>query len=292
MQYLFPVSNTFRSLWKKKPPAGYEKADIDHVRFHASLEPMKGSIKNPSNPSQICYACIRPGYDKYDITCMPLQKKGVVDLIEAYEFFNSLTEVGIIPEGIQLWGEEDGVHCHIPKGIGNPHNIYAALVAYRWVDSCPALVWEYLRIMEQEGKRHPLQVLPYLHEKYKISGGHSFMNVDTYGSGVIGQANNPTLGLAAKIYFDTEDKRGRSSYNDPSSFVNNAIAAIAKEITTTVKINSGSEKWACVVDTPKFIFEKSEDGLHPDLYEMYTIPNITTKQVEEILSQLFTKEKK
>lgn len=292
MQYLLPVSKKFRDLWKEEPPPEFAKASSDYVRFHAETPEGPPPAQNPSHPKQICYAVLRPGYDKYNLTCMPLQKKNVVDLVDAYEFMNSFTEAGLLPEGIQLWGEKDGVHCYIPAGIGNPHNIYAAVVAYRWIDSCPALVWEYLRIMNQEGDRHPLQVLPYLHEKYKIQGGHSFMNVATYGSGVIGQANNPTLGVAAKIYFDTEDPRGSTEYKNPSSYVNTAIGEIAKQITPTVKIKSGAEKWASTVNTPQFVLEKSEDSLHPDLYPLYTIPKITTEQVSEILSPLFTKEKK
>jgi len=218
--------------------------------------------------------------------------KGVITLDEAWDFFISFTEVGVFAEGIQLWEEKDGVHCHMPAGIGNPHNVYAALVAYRLIDSCPPLVWEYLQIMSQEGKRHPLQVFPYLVAKYKIAGGHCFINVNTYGSGAVGSATNPVMGLAAKIYFDLADKRGRKSYEEDSTYVNSAIGEVAKLITPTLKIKSGSEAWASNVDTPKFLLENPEDGLHPDLYEMYTIPNISAKQIEEFLSERFTKEKK
>jgi hypothetical protein len=118
------------------------------------------------------------------------------------------------------------------------------------------------------------------------------MNVNTYGSGVVGSATNPVMGLAAKIYFDLQDKRGQSDYEQHSTYVNTAIGTVAKEITPTLKIKSGKEAWAANVDTPRFILEKPEDGLHPDLYEMYTIPNITNKQIETFLSERFTKEKK
>jgi hypothetical protein len=223
---------------------------------------------------------------------MPLQKKGVVDLNAAWDFFIALTEARVIPEGIQLWEEKDGVHCNIPKGVGNPHNIYAALVAYRLVDSCPSFVWDFNFIMSQEGKRHPLQIFPYLVGKHGIQGGHCFMNVNTYGSGVVGSATNPVMGLAAKIYFDQQDKRGQSDYEKHSTYVNTAIGTVAKAITPTMKIKSGSEAWASNVDTPRFVLGKPEDGLHPDLYEMYTIPDITNKQIETFLTERFTQEKK
>lgn len=293
-QYLFPASNKFRDLWKLTPPKGYEKSGSDYVKYHAV--PNKGTkpTLSPSHKKAACYAACRqsPGFNNFDITCMPLQMKGVITLDEAWDFFISFTEVGVFAEGIQLWEEKDGVHCHMPAGIGNPHNVYAALVAYRLIDSCPPLVWEYLQIMSQEGKRHPLQVFPYLIAKYKICGGHCFMNINTYGSGVVGSATNPVMGLAAKIYFDIADKRGRKSYEDHSTYVNGAIGEVVKLITPTIKIKSGSEAWASNVDTPKFLLENPEDGLHPDLYEMYTIPNISAKQIEEFLSERFTKEKK
>ncbi len=292
-QYLFSASTEFRKLWKIKPPENYKKADCDYVKYHAV--PIEGTkpTERPSHKNAACYAGCRrkPGFDNFDITCMPLQKKGVVDLVEAYEFFNSFTEVGVFAEGIQLWEEKDGVHCHMPAGIGNPHSVYAALVAYRWIDSCPPLIWEYLNIMSKEGKRHPLQVLPYLIAKYHITGGHCFISVNSYGSGVTGQAANPLLGVAAKIYFDTKDTRGQENYENLGTYVNTAIGEVARLITPTVKIKSGTASWATTVAAPKFLLEKPEDGLHSDLYEMYTTPKITSKQIEEFLSERFTKEK-
>jgi hypothetical protein len=293
-QYLFPATAKFRDLWNIKPPEGYEKSGSDYVKYHAVPNTGTKPTESPSHKQAACYASCRRGvgFNNFDITCMPLQKKGVITLDEAWDFFISFTEVGVFAEGIQLWEEKDGVHCNMPAGIGNPHNVYAALVAYRLMDSCPPLVWEYLQIMSQEGKRHPLQVFPYLIAKYNISGGHCFMNVNTYGSGVVGSATNPVMGLAAKIYFDTADKRGEKDYDNHSTYVNTAIGAVAKLITPTLKVKSGKEAWAATVDTPKFILEKAEDGLHPDLYEMYTTPKITEKQIEEFLTERFTKEKK
>jgi hypothetical protein len=291
-QYLLPSTTKSRALWEAKSPEGYKKADSDYVKYHALLKDGAEPKSNPSHTNVPCYASCRPGFDKYDMTCLPLQRKGVLDLVEAYEFFNSLTEIGVIPEGVQLWEDKNGVVCNIPPGIGNPHNIYAALVAYRLVDSCPAFVWDFNFIMAQEGKRHPLQVFPYLVGKHNIAGGHCFINVDTYGSGVLGQTNNPTLGLAAKIYFDQQDNRGKDDYEKHSTMVNAAIAEVVKQITPTLKIKSGNEKWAADVDTPRYVLEKPEDSLNPDLYELYTIPNITNQQIEEFLSDRFTKEKK
>jgi hypothetical protein len=291
-QYLLPSTEKSRKLWQTKAPKGYEKSGSDYVKYHATTDgtPMVGGKPNHGNAA--CYASCRPGFDKYDMTCMPLQKKGVVDLNAAWDFFIALTEARVIPEGIQLWEEKDGVHCNIPKGVGNPHNIYAALVAYRLVDSCPSFVWDFNFIMSQEGKRHPLQIFPYLVGKHGIQGGHCFMNVNTYGSGVVGSATNPVMGLAAKIYFDQQDKRGQSDYEKHSTYVNTAIGTVAKAITPTMKIKSGSEAWASNVDTPRFVLGKPEDGLHPDLYEMYTIPDITNKQIETFLTERFTQEKK
>lgn len=291
-QYLFPLTEESRRLWQTKSPENYAKANSDYVKYHAI--PVKGACPttNPSHKNSPCYASCRSAFDKFDMTCMPLQRKGVVDLIEAYEFFSSLTEIGIIPEGIQLWEDKEGVVCNIPSGIGNPHNIYATLVAYRLIDSCPSFVWDFNFIMAQPGKRHPLQVFPYLVDKHSITGGHCFINVNTYGSGALGQAWNPTLGLGAKIYFDLQDKRGKEDYKDHKSQVNSAILKVVREITPTFKVKSGKEAWSSDVDTPRYILEKPEDGLHPDLYELYTIPNITEKQIEEFLSERFTKEKK
>lgn len=221
---------------------------------------------------------------------MPKQMKGVVSLEEANAFFQVFREMGCIPEGVELWEEKGGIFCKIPKAAGNPHDIYVALTCYRWVDAHPPLVWEFLYHMGQTVKRHPFQVLPYVISKNVRNLNHSIINT-YHWHGILQRADNPTLGLAAKIYFDHSDKRGETKYTNPKEYVNSTIGEIVKEVCPMVSA-PGKGAWSDTVEKPKYIFEKHEDGLHPDLYEMYTIPNITLKQVDEFLGQHFTKEKK
>jgi hypothetical protein len=289
VKYLFPVTAKLRKLWKAKPPAGYVNSNSDYVKYHAIPVEGKKPLSNPSHKTTACYSSCRPGYDKFDITCMPLQKGGVVDLVEAYEFMNFFTRYGIIPEGINIWGEKDGVHCHIPAAIGNPHNVYVALTCYRWIDSHPPLVWDFLNIMSQDGDKHPLQILPYIVGKHIGNSNHTFLPTSYDG---MSSSLNPLVGLASKIYFDVEDKRGAAQYKNPMSYVNTSIGEVVKTITPNVKAKSGPGAWAGDITGPRFLLEKPEDACHPDLFEMYTIPNITEVQIEEFLSAHFTQEKK
>jgi hypothetical protein len=221
---------------------------------------------------------------------MPKQRPGVVTFEEAQAFFHIFRELGCIPDSVELREEKEGIFCDIPKAAGNPHDIYVALTCYRWIDAHPPLVWEFLYHMGQPEKRHPFQVLVYLIDKNVSNCNHSIINT-THWHGVLQKANNPTLGLAAKIYFDHEDKRGGKEYKDPKKYVNETIGELVKGITPTVDV-AGAGAWSDTVSKPKYVFEKHEDGLHPGLYDMYTIPNITLTQVDEFLAQHFTKEMK
>lgn len=289
MQYLFPVTAKFRKLWEAKPPAGYENSGQDYVKYHAVPVGGNKPLSTPSHNNTPCYSSCRPEYDKFDITCMPLQKKGVVDLVEAFEFMNYFTRFGIIPEGINVWGEDDGIHCNIPAGVANPHNIYVALTCYRWIDSHPPLVWDFLNIMNQDGEKHPFQILPYIVGKHIGNSNHTFLPTSYDG---MSTSLNPMVGLASKIYFDVDDKRGKSQYENPREYVNNAIGAVVKSITPMIKTKGGEAAWNGPRTGPRFLLEKPEDACHPDLFEMYTIPNITEVQIEEFLSAHFTQEKK
>ena len=288
MQYLFPVTAKFRKLWEAKPPPAYTNSAKDYVEYHAVKVGGGEPLATLSHGNTACYSSCRPGFDQFDITCMPLQMKGVVDLVEAHEFMSYFERYGIIPQGINLWGEDDGVHCHIPAGIGNPHNIYVALTCYRWIDSHPPLVWDFLNIMNEEGEKHPLQILAYVIGKHIGNSNHTFMP-DSYGTEA--GRRNPLLGLAAKIFFDTKDERGSRNYKSPTSYVNTSIGELVKEITPNVKAKNGESSWSTVGMAPKYLLEKIEDACHPDLFEMYTIPNISKEQTGEFLSAHFTKEK-
>lgn len=284
-KHLLHVSEEDRESWVPQVPKEICKAERDTVSF-TTTEP------NPSvdGVNAACYASLNPNYDKWDITCIPRHSKGVISSEDAFTFFNVFTDAGVIPEGVQLWEEDGGTRCRIPAGCGNPHNVYATLTCYRWLDSRPPLVWEFLRIMEKGNHLHPLQILPYLASKHSPGSGHSFINAQI-GGGAVTDALNPVLGLAVKIYFDKGDERGRKEYETPGNYVNSTITNIAKELCAGFTTSPAAGGWRNP-STLKYALEKPEDALHPGLTDMYTIPNITPKQVKEFLKDLFTKEKK
>lgn len=289
MTYILPVSKKQRKSWGHKPPADCQNTGSDRVAYHA--KPKGGADHNYADTA--CYSSMRPNYDQFEITCHPQRVSGALSLKDAVEFFEIMASHGLVPEGVSLWEKDGGLHCQIPEGCGNPHNIYVALTCYRWVDSHAPLVWEFLRIMSEDVPRHPLQILPYLVSKNVGNCNHSFITTSGWQVQLEGHESglNPVLGLAAKIYFDPEDKRGQKSYENPSAWINNAVAHISRGIAPEIKVPSTKNYGASTVLSPKYVLEKPVDGLHPDLYKLYATPNITPEQVLEILEGLFTKEK-
>ncbi len=288
MRYVLPVSAEQRESWGHSLPEGYQNAGDDYVTYHAK----PGEGKEPNSPHRACYARLRPNYENFEIVCYPCKKPGVISFEDAIQFLDTMISYGIVPEGVLLWEEDNGIRWRIPKGCGNPHNIYAALTCYRWIDAHPPLVWEFLRIMSENVLRHPLQILPYLISKNISNHNHSF--ITTAGWVVELTAfeipTNPVLGLAAKIYFDQEDKRGQKNYGDPNTYVNTTVGEISKELAPSIETPSNKNYGPKTISTLKYALEQPVDGLHPDLYELYTVPNITPTQVEKILEGLFTKE--
>lgn len=306
MQFHLPITDELRKAWTIEAPAEIQNSGSDYVAYH--LPNPKDLEENhpygrkatpgatPNFPNEACYAALRPCYGKVEVVCHPLQKPKAISFSDAFAFFNLLTEDGVIPEGVVLWEEEKGIFCQIPKGVGDPPTIYATLCCYRWLDSKPRLVWEFVRLMAQE-RRHSLQVLTYLTAKHKATSGHSFFALNynnPQGQYLMSSPYNPCLGLGAKLYFDTADPRGRESYENRSSYVNSAINSVTGAITPAGRTRQETSWGAQIegVKVPRFLCERSEDGLHPDLYELYTIPQITQEQIESILGRLFTKEKK
>lgn len=303
MRFELPVSDALRKAWTLTVPEEITNASYDSVAFHipdpsVSLGMYYSPVpETPNYPNQACYACIRKDYGKFDVVCYPKQRPGIISFDDAYSFLNYLTEDGVVPEGVLLWEEKEGILCKIPKGIASSPNIYAALCCYRWIDAKPLLVWEFIRLMKQE-KRHSLQVLPYLASKYRVSSGHSFLNL-VFGPGIQGSclirsALNPCVGLGAKLYFDPDDARGSEDYKQPLKYVNAGINSVVTGITPTQE-TSQKISWCSksqTIKTPRYLFSDPVDGLHPDLYELYTTPQIPQEQINKILEKLFTTEKK
>ncbi len=300
-QYTLPVSDEERLAWTHKVPGTIKCAVSDYVSLHATGNTVatwqKALEGDPNMPDRNCYAGISPRYDLFKITCYPKNNGRWLSLEQVHEFYDILLAHGMVPPGIKMWEQNDkdwrGILCHLGKNLGSPHLYYVALTCYRWVDCHAPLVWEFLQIMGDGTPRHPLQVLPYLTGKWDISPGHNFVTGYTGGDcNHTGAAVNPLLGLAGKTYFDQSDPRGNGLYKSPNQSVNESIAAVAKEITTTLDV-SGKNSWnkEYTIQVPKYVLDEPIDALHPALYELYTIPNITNAQAGKILAGLFTKEK-
>lgn len=284
--YLLPVSASEREPWVPAKPKGLTNSNSDYVSFSAE------GPKKLDCPHQNCYAQMRGHYREYEIHCRPKQKPKAINLEDAYTFFNIMTQHNVVPEKVQLWEESDGIHCRIPRDAGPNSTIYAALTCYRWLDAHPPLVWQFLRILEQDVPRHPLQILPFLIDKHVGNCNHSFI---TTGGWAVKTKNyeaaiNPTLGLAAKIFFDPGDERGKTRFSKDDVYVNDTVGEISRRISPKMKVPNPNEWGPRHIETPKFQLQRPEDGLHPALYELYQIPNITTEQIDEILSRLFTEE--
>lgn len=278
-----PVKAADRQEWVPQVPAGVENRAQDWVSYKAVGDTVI------DHASTNCYSRLGRNYQEYEIHCRPTSKTQIT-LEDTFSFFNTMTEHLIIPEKVSLWEEENGIHCRIPKGAGTNPLLYAALTCYRWLDSNPPLVWQFVRIMERPEKRHPLQILPFLISTHVSNCNHSF--ISTGGWKVVApgaeSANNPLLGLAAKIFFDPQDPRG----DHRLPIVNSTIGLIASQLTRTTrtKLKNPGPWGPRNLAVPVYQLREPGDGLHPALYELYTIPNITKEQIEEILSRLFTEE--
>ena len=247
----------------------------------------------PNHVRVACYSNLRLKYSEYDITCVPCQraKDPVIELAEAIDFFMIMAKHEIVPEkGIELteedhesWGER-GIVCRIQHGHPKPQRVYAALTCYRWIDSHPAFVWEFLKIYRCGLGLSAFQILPYLVAKYVVNCNHSFINsmsVPTlYGSGVASYVKNPLIGVATKIFFDKADKRGISTC-EPNIYVNATISSIARDLMELAANPKTSNPDVYEVSEPK-------DVLNPRFKPLYEIPNITKEQVSEVLESLFT----
>lgn len=305
MQYLLPVDAEKRKTREWKNTTDAKDLSRDDVAFHAGKPgtvklDLSGEVVIPdpvSNPAARCYAWIRPEYGAFDIICVPQAGRGkYITLEQATRFFVYFEELDVIPEEVHLWEDEKrGICLRSPASDANPHLIYVALTLYRWVDRHPRLVLEFLHWMNQCALLHPMQVLPYLIAKYINNCNHSFITTGGWTMGMKNYENghNPVLGLAAKIYFDRTDPRGQAEFLKPAVNINITIGTIAKELSPKLE-TLHDPKWGKPrqVDAPLYVLEEPVDGLHPALYELYTIPNITVPQIQDFLSKHFTQERK
>jgi hypothetical protein len=305
MQYVLPVDEKERKTRDWKNIAGAEDPSRDDIAFHSGNPgtvklDASGTVVIPdpvSNPNARCYATMRPNYGAFDIICVPQAGRGkYITLEQATHFFAHFAELDMLPEGVSLWEDEkQGVCLRSPHSDANPHLIYVALTCYRWVDRHPRLVLEFLHWMDQDVPLHPMQVLTYLIGKYISNCNHSFITTGGWTMQMKGyeSKHNPVLGLAAKIYFDQTDPRCHAAFLKPSTNINVTIGKIAKELSPKLE-TTHSPVWGKprTVDAPLYVLEESVDGLHPTLYELYTVPNITVPQIQDFLGKHFTQEQK
>lgn len=285
MQKTLQVSDEERRSWIPDVPKGVTNFGNDHVSYLAKRE----GDEDIDTPSAVCYARLRPQYNRYDILCRPKNEKGVISLEDAVIFFQILKEIDCIPQEVEIFEKEGGIYCHIPAGLPDNKRIYAALTAYRWIDSHPPLVWQFLRIYAMEPRRHPFQILPYLISRYVSNCNHSFISTSQY-EGCIGQAKNPLLGVGALIYFDRSDPRGEKSWKNDSSHVNAEVARLTNALTHSETRKTRNEWGSNTIQTPIYQLGCEGDILHPAFAPLFTTPHITKEQASEILEGLFTKE--
>ncbi len=275
-------------------PPEMKNADGDWVAYHAIP---KKSDKNCEKAGEYhhshaaCYASCRPNYNEWDIHCVPKNGKGVISFKDASLFFDTFSELGVLPEGLKLWEDDGGVHCQIPRSDSNPHLVYVALTLYRWMDSHPPLVWEFLRIMEMPGKRHPFQILPYVICKYVDNSNHSFVTLSTWQNTT--SPCNPLIGLATKLYFDPDSAFGKEDFALPNQNICISIDQITRKIEKVVKIRPIENRWGSKTLTgPKYLLTDNIDGLDPVLCELYELQNPSVRAIQKWLNAHFTEEKK
>jgi hypothetical protein len=267
----------------------------DRVSFHAEKKGAGPTRTDPTHPDAACYSDCRPDFHSYTIHCFPRHGKTRVSLEDALTLFNTLTGTGIVPEGIEIWEKtekegrgEKGIHCRIGASSNNPHNVYVALVCYRWIDSHPALTWEFARLVEANPERHPFQILVYVTQKYLYNYNHSFISLGGYGGC---SPLNPLVPLATKIYFDPGDERGKKDYETANTHVCTGINRIVTAMTqTTPSVKDVSKSWSTGTARPKYFLEKPIDVLHPRVSELCFMKEATPEKINEFLSTHFTEE--
>lgn len=286
--FLLPVSDEQRREWVIQVPEALKNSRNDYVSFQAS------GPREIDEANKNCYAVLRPDYKKYEILCRPKRTENTLGAEDAGEFFRIMTELGVIPGAAELRLHDDGLYCWIPKGCAPNAQVYTTLTCYRWVDAHPGLIWLFLRLLEQDERRHPFQVLPFAINQYISNCNHSFLTVGGWvaKTKTFETAANPTLGLAARIFFDPQDERGQKDLAHDKVYVNNTIGALCRRLTPKIQQPSGSSWGPSQQDAPKYLLHRPEDSLCPELGELYRIPNITTEQIDEILGRLFTEKSK
>ena len=284
-----------QELTPPKPPEGYENnRHSDHVTYSVKserapeqkrLHVYDSNTKMGDEPlfkNQPCYSLLRPHYDHYTITCRPLQES-VVTLEEAQEFLSLLEAYQIVPSGMSIWQDRDkGIFLRIPENCGNPHQVYAALTAYRWIDRHPPLVWTYLYLIKQGVGLTPWRILPYVVSQYVRNQNHSFLNSHSGECVYVEQeslAINPLIALGLRGYFNQEDPAFKKAFEDPQNYVNSSISKWVSTITPKGKNN----KLRFGVENPVHL-------LHPIWDRLLAIENPTLERVEPLLASICTEE--
>lgn len=289
--FFLPVTEEQRSSWTQKPPDRLKEDATDLVSFQATGRLGNAKDKNLDKPSAVCYADLRPLYNHYDIICRPKWTDAPLGLEDAHRFLGHMTDVGVVPEGVEVW-EKEGIYCRIPADLAPSPLIYATLTCHRWIDSHPRLVWEFLRILERDSQLHPFQVLTYVVHKYVLNMNHSFLGMGSFGATgdvALEAGTNPLLGVSAKIFFDAKDSRGNKVREATKEVrVNDTIGDIAIKLSPKVTVKNPSQWGPDKICAPKYQLEKPVDNLHPALTELYRLEQPNTSQVESVMAPLFT----
>lgn len=280
-----------KDLTPPAPPEKYQHHVNDYVNFRAETKDKEAAARIGNREhlfkNTACYAALRPNFDKYSITCLPLAK-GATTLEEAGEFFEIMQAYQIIPPGIELSTEgSGGVVAKIPAGIGNPHLIYAALTCYRWVDCHPPLVWQYLYLHRHGIGGAPWRLLPYLIYTHISNQNHSFIQAYdksyTY-CGVGARVHNPLIALGARAYFTQATAKLKQKFNTPGNYVNSDITDYTTTLTPT---GNGA-----LASTLRFGVRGPAHLLHPIWDKLLEANPTTQKAAEQFLSQICTEETK
>lgn len=274
-------SEEFRKRWCKKIPPGLE-GKYDSVKYAAT--PLPGQtgdrIRAREMAGAACYSGLWPDYSRYDITCSP-QHSSHADEKLFLRFFEVMVEAGIVPPQAEFYVKKGTPHLHIADQSLSTQEIYPALCCYRWTDSNPPLVYNFLKLYDDQ--RHPwsaFQILPYVIARFIENCNHSFITTTPWGRSQ-GAWRNPLLGVAARIFFDPQDERKGSI-----AHINESVGEICNSLSESVAQPSG-DRWSPTRTTASFLVETKEDLLSPRLIPLYEMKKPGKKKLQTALKKIF-----
>lgn len=158
----------------------------------------------------ICYSSAMPHLETVKLLCKPYDKS-LLPKDYYMKFFDLCKQNKLIHNDIVYYHDNNNNYMLIPSEWKNrkSHLVYIALCCYRFADAYPPMIYELLKILENNPKLHFFQVFHYVSSKYVIypSHGpsiHSFILATSQDSNLYNYYSWKNLALSAVLPYNLE----------------------------------------------------------------------------------------